>query len=297
MVILDNLSTGHAEAVINGNLIVGDIGDKEALDHVFSTHSIHAVVHFAAFAYVNESVENPAKYYLNNVSKGLVLLEAMIRHNVAKLIFSSTCAVYGEPNEIPLTEEHPLAPVNPYGYTKMVFEQMAMDLARSSGLRPLFLRYFNAAGADPEGELGEDHDPETHLIPLVIDAALGKRENISVFGTDYPTEDGTCIRDYIHINDLIDAHIKALDYLDSSDEPATFNLGNGNGYSVRQVIDTVVKLSGREVSVIDAPRRAGDPAILIGSSAKAQSVLGWRPEYPDLESIVETALNWHTSRL
>ncbi len=295
VVVLDDLSMGHADAVINGKLIVGNIGDREILDHVFSSYSINAVLHFAAYAYVGESVADPAKYYHNNISNGLALLEAMIRHDVLNLVFSSTCAVYGEPNEIPIHEEHPKAPINPYGYTKMVFEQMALDMARSSGLRPVFLRYFNAAGADPDGRFGEDHSPETHLIPLVIDAALGKREAVSIFGADYPTPDGTCIRDYIHIIDLVDAHIKALDYLAQGGEPAAFNLGNGNGYSVKQVIDTVARASGMRVPVVEAARREGDPAILIGSADKAKKVLGWRPRFPKLEPIVETAFHWRRS--
>ncbi len=292
-VVLDNFSYGHKEAVLSGKLVAGDIGDPKVLDEIFSTYSIDAVLHFAAFAYVGESVSDPGKYYNNNVSKGLVLLQSMLRHNVKDLVFSSTCAVYGDPEEIPITENHVKNPVNPYGYTKMVFEQMALDFAKSDGLRPVFLRYFNAAGADPDGKLGEDHDPETHLIPLIIEAALGQRDNITIFGTDYPTEDGSCIRDYIHIFDLADAHIKALDYLKQGGEPAAFNLGNGSGYSVRQVIDIVEKVSGRRVKVVEGDRREGDPPKLVGSAEKAKSVLGWAPQYPDLESIIQTAWRWH----
>ncbi|VAX21772.1 UDP-glucose 4-epimerase [hydrothermal vent metagenome] len=293
VVVVDNLSTGHKKAAAGFKLETGDIGDPDFLDKIFSSYSISAVLHFAASAYVGESVENPAKYYRNNVVNGLNLLTSMLRNDVKDLIFSSTCATYGNPTEIPITENHSQNPVNPYGYTKMVFERMAIDLARSSGLRPVFLRYFNAAGASDDGLIGEDHDPEAHLIPLTIATALGSRGELTIFGDDYPTNDGTCVRDYIHISDLADAHMLALEYLQNGGEPTAFNLGNGEGYSVRQVIETVEKVSGKPVKVKMGARREGDPPALIGSAEKARKVLGWLPKFPDLESIVRTAYKWH----
>lgn len=292
-IIIDDLSTGHEKAILSGQLIKGDIGDAKLLDTIFSSHSIDAVMHFAGSSHVGESVKKPAKYYINNVSKGLELLLAMIRHNVTDLLFSSSAAVYGAPEKTPILEDHPKIPVNPYGYTKMVFEQMALDLARSDGIRPVFLRYFNAAGADPDGRLGEDHDPETHLIPLAIKAALGQRDGITIFGTDYPTDDGTCVRDYIHILDLAEAHIKAFDYLKQGGEPTAFNLGNGSGYSVRQVIELVKKVSGKHIAVTQGPRREGDPPVLTASAGHISRTLGLTPRFADLESIVATAYRWH----
>lgn len=292
VVTMDNLTTGHEEAVLGGGLYVGDVGDEAALDEVFSGNRIDAVIHFAASLLVSESVSNPSKYYRNNVVSGFALLQAMLRHGVNNLVFSSSAAVYGEPDKIPIREDHPTAPINPYGMTKVVFERMAMDLARAYGLRPVFLRYFNAAGADPEGRLGEEHDPETHLVPIVVKAALGQGGPVSVFGDDYPTQDGTCVRDYIHVYDLADAHIRALEYLEKGGAPGAFNLGNGNGYSVTQVIDAVSAVSGVKVPYKIAPRRDGDPAALVASSEKARKVLGIDPKYPDIESIVETTLNW-----
>jgi len=293
---LDNLTTGHKAAVLDGELIIGDLGDREALDRIFTTHAIDAVLHFAASAYVGVSVTDPESYYRNNVAKGLELLSAMVRHNVKNLVFSSTCAVYGEPQKLPLTEDHVKNPVNPYGYTKMVFEQMALDLARAKGLRPVFLRYFNAAGADPEGRLGEDHDPETHLIPLVAQTILGQRENITIFGSDYDTLDGTCVRDYIHILDLAEAHLLALDYLEKGGAPTAFNLGNGSGYSVREVIAMVEKVSGQKAPVVLGNRRAGDPPALVGAAEKARKILGWTQKFGDLDAIVQTAWNWHSKK-
>jgi len=292
-IIIDNLSTGHEKAVKNNKLVKGDIGDSDLLDDIFSSHSIDAVIHFAGSSHVGESVKNPVKYYENNVSKGVTLLSSMIRHNVTDLVFSSSAAVYGAPEKTPILEDHPKNPVNPYGYTKMVFEQMALDLSISSRLRPVFLRYFNAAGADPDGKLGEDHDPETHLVPLAIKAGLRLKDGITIFGTDYPTEDGTCVRDYIHVLDLAEAHIKALEYIKQGGEPTAFNLGNGSGYSVRQVIKLVEKISGDHITVTEGPRRDGDPPVLTSASDRASKTLGLTPKFADLESIVKTAYRWH----
>ncbi|HEB71116.1 MAG TPA: UDP-glucose 4-epimerase GalE [Nitrospirae bacterium] len=292
-IVIDDLSTGHEKAVLSGQLVKGGIGDANLLDTIFSTYSIDAVLHFAGSSYVGESVKEPDKYYKNNVSNGLILLSAMIRNNVRDIVFSSSCAVYGIPEIIPIPEDCPKNPVSPYGFSKMVFERMALDFARSDGLRPVFLRYFNAAGADPDGRLGEDHDPETHLIPLAIKAALGQNQRITIFGADYPTGDGTCVRDYIHILDLAEAHIKAIDYIKQGGEPAAFNLGNGSGYSVRQVIKLVEKISGKRIAVKEGSRRDGDPPVLTASSEHIDKTFGLTPKYPHLESIVETAYRWH----
>lgn len=293
-VVLDNLSYGNRFALKWGEFIEGDLADRELLRDIISSRKIAAVMHFAAFAYVGESVTKPGRYYRNNVANTLNLLEAMRDEGCSNLIFSSTCATYGEPEWTPLTEEHPQRPINPYGRTKLVVEMMLEDFCAAHGLDHMNLRYFNAAGADPEGEIGECHDPETHLIPLVIDAALGRRENIAIFGTDYPTPDGTCIRDYIHVNDLAQAHILALEHLLDGGESRSYNLGNGQGYSVRQVIDEVARVSSRPVPTVEAPRRPGDPAVLVGSSDKIRSELGWEPQLPELSAIVETAWKWHS---
>lgn len=293
VIVIDDLSTGHEKAVLSGQLVKGGIGDANLLDAIFLTHSIDAVLHFAGFSYVGESVKEPGKYYKNNVSNGLTLLSAMIRNNVRDIVFSSSCAVYGIPDIVPIPEDCPKNPVSPYGFSKMVFEQMALDFARSDGLRPVFLRYFNAAGADPDGRLGEDHDPETHIIPLAIKAALGQNQGITIFGVDYPTDDGTCVRDYIHILDLAEAHITAINYLKQGGESAAFNLGNGSGYSVRQVIKLVEKISGKRIVVKEGLRRDGDPPVLTASSEYVSGAFGITPRFPDLESIVETAYRWH----
>jgi len=250
-------------------------------------------MHFAAFTYVGESVQDPQKYYLNNLRNTLNLLESMLEFDVEKLVFSSTCATYGNPTEIPITEEHPQKPINPYGKGKHMVEQILTDYSSAYGLRCASLRYFNAAGADPEGELGERHDPETHLIPLVLDAASGKREDIKIFGTDYPTDDGTCIRDYIHVTDLADAHIKALKYLEDGGKSDVFNLGNGNGFSVKEVIEEARKVTGRKIKATETDRRPGDPPILVGSSKKAREILKWQPKYDELTRIIKTAWEWH----
>lgn len=297
VLVLDNLCYGHAEFVEPHQLQRIDLEDRLGLDTLFKNYpAIEAVIHMAAFAYVGESVSNPALYYRNNVYGTLCLLEAMVANGVKNLVFSSTCATYGEPDWVPLTEDHPQRPINPYGYTKLVIEQMLRDFDRAYGLHSVAFRYFNAAGADPEGRVGEDHNPETHLIPLVLDVALGRRPQITVFGTDYPTADGTCIRDYIHVADLADAHVLGLKYLQGGGTTGAFNLGNGSGFSVRQVIEMAEKVTGQAIPQHFGTRRSGDPAALIGSADRARSILGWNPRYADLESIVTTAWNWHQKR-
>ena len=294
-VVLDNLSRGHRAAVQWGPLVTGEADDPKTLDRVFTSYPIEAVMHFAAFAYVGESVEHPDRYYRNNMAAALGLLEAMVRHKVMRFIFSSTCAIYGEPEAVPIPESHPQAPINPYGWTKKVVEQMLADFRTAYGLESVSLRYFNAAGADPDGEIGEDHDPETHLIPLVLQTALGQRQDIAIFGDDYPTPDGTCIRDYVHVNDLAAAHLTALERLLADQPGGQYNLGNGTGYSVREVIDTARSVTGREIPTRIVPRRPGDPARLIGAADKARRDLGWQPAYPDLTAIIETAWRWHST--
>ncbi|MGE5893483.1 MAG: UDP-glucose 4-epimerase GalE [bacterium] len=294
-VVFDNLVYGHRSFAKWGEFVLGDLADREQIRLCFRRYPIEAVMHFSSFAYVGESVADPAKYYLNNVANTLNLLEAIRESNVKMFIFSSSCAVYGVPREVPIPEVHPRQPVNPYGRTKAMVEDILIDYDLAYGIKHINLRYFNAAGADPEGELGELHDPETHLIPLAIFAALGRREDIKMFGTDYPTEDGTCIRDYIHVSDLADAHILALEHLKKTLTSDSFNLGNGNGHSVREVVDTVKRVSGKDFRVTEARRREGDPPVLVGSSEKARDVLGWVPRYQDLRSIVETAWKWHST--
>lgn len=296
VVVYDNLVYGHPELARWGPLEAGSLGDRKRLQEVFRRYRPEGILHFAAYAYVGESVQEPAKYYRNNVAETLTLLEVMREEKVPSLVFSSSCAVYGHPREIPIPEDHERKPINPYGRSKLMVELMLEDFRGAYGLRFASLRYFNAAGADPEGETGEDHDPETHLIPLVLDAALGRRPHVTVFGTDYPTSDGTCVRDYVHVTDLAQAHWQAYEWLRSGGESLQLNLGNGNGYSVRQVIDTAHRVTGREIPVQEGARRPGDPAELVGSSRRAQELLGWTPEYPDLETIVETAWNWHRKR-
>ncbi len=291
-VVLDNLSMGHREAVQWGPLFEGDMDDQSLLEDLFTTHDIKAVMHFAAFCYVGESVVKPLKYYQNNISATLGLLQGMLAHNVKNLIFSSTCATYGEPNFLPITEKHPQNPINPYGRSKLMMEQIFADLDKADGLQTVCLRYFNAAGADPEGELGEDHDPETHLIPLILETALGQRDELTVFGNDYPSEDGTCVRDYIHITDLAQAHFLSLQHLLQGGKSKQYNLGNGNGSSILDVMHSAGRVTGREIPYRFAARRPGDPAVLIGSSDKAASELGWKPVYADLDVILETAWSW-----
>ncbi|WP_029681800.1 UDP-glucose 4-epimerase GalE [Picosynechococcus sp. NKBG15041c] len=299
VIVLDNLVYGHrdlVESVLKAELIVGDTGDRPLLDQIFADYAIDAVMHFAAYAYVGESVTEPAKYYRNNVMGTLTLLEAMVAAGVKQFVFSSTCATYGEPTEIPIPESHPQNPINPYGMSKLMVEKILWDFDRAYGLRSVMFRYFNAAGADPAGNLGEDHNPETHLIPLILFAALGKRESISIFGTDYPTADGTCIRDYIHVSDLADAHVLGLEYLLQGGSTDAFNLGNGNGFSVQEVIAAARKITGKNIQAIAGDRRPGDPPSLVGSSEKARTILGWQPQYANLELILQHAWHWHQQR-
>lgn len=299
VVILDNLVYGHQDIInsaFDAKLIVGDIGDRSLLDQIFAEHSIQAVMHFAAYAYVGESVQNPAKYYRNNVVGTLTLLEAMLAAEVNKIVFSSTCATYGVPETVPIDENQPQAPINPYGMSKLMVEKLLADFDNAYGLKSVIFRYFNAAGADPDGLLGEDHNPETHLIPLVLLTALGQRESINVFGTDYPTPDGSCIRDYIHVSDLADAHVLGIKYLLNSGDSQIFNLGNGNGFSVKEVIETARTVTGQPIPVEECDRRPGDPPILVGSSEKAQEILGWKPKYSKLQDMIGTAWNWHQKR-
>jgi UDP-glucose 4-epimerase len=291
-IIFDNLQTGHRKASKNVLFIEGDLSDQKKLAKAFQANSIDAVMHFAADCLVGESVQNPLKYFNNNVKNSLKLVEIMEEFKIKKIVFSSSAAVYGEPKEIPVSEKHPCAPTNPYGETKWIFEKVLQAFHDAGKLNFISLRYFNAAGADPEGELGEDHSPETHLIPLVTKAGLDGIP-VPVFGTDYDTPDGTCIRDYIHVIDLANAHLLALRKLEKEKMSGIYNLGNGNGYSVREVIETVKKVTGRKVAAVDSPRRPGDPARLVASSDKIKKELGWIPQYPDLETIVETAWKWH----
>ena len=291
-IIFDNLQTGHRKATTDALLIEGDLSAQERTAEVFQANPIDAVMHFAGDCLVGESVQSPVKYFNNNVKNSLKLIEIIEQFNVRKVVFSSSAAVYGEPKEIPIPEEHPCAPTNPYGETKWIFEKVLQAFHDGGKLDFISLRYFNAAGADPEGDLGEDHSPETHLIPLVIKSALDG-SSVPVYGTDYDTPDGTCIRDYIHVIDLARAHILALGKLDQGKISRIYNLGNGNGYSVREVIETAKKVTGRKVASVDSPRRPGDPARLVASSGKIREELGWNPRFPDLETIVETAYHWH----
>ncbi len=295
-VVLDNLSRGHRWAARWGTFVEADLGDRDAVKRVLLEHRIRAVMHFAAYAYVGESVRFPAAYYRNNVANTLTLLEAMVEVESDLFIFSSTCATYGEPERVPISEDHPQNPINPYGRTKLVVERMLADFGTAYGVRHVNLRYFNAAGADPDGDLGEAHDPETHLIPLVLEVAQGDRPHIAIFGTDYPTPDGTCVRDYIHVADLADAHVLALEHLLGGGESRSYNLGNGQGYSVREVIEGVGRLTGRPIPVLEARRRPGDPAVLVGSSDRIRTELGWAPRYTALDAILETAWRWHRDR-
>jgi UDP-glucose 4-epimerase len=299
VVVLDNLVYGHREIVersLKAELIVGSTDDRPLLDQIFASHDIAAVIHFAAYAYVGESVTDPAKYYRNNVVGTLTLLEAMLAASIKNFVFSSTCATYGVPKTIPIPEDHPQAPINPYGASKLMVERILADFSAAYDLKSVYFRYFNAAGADPDGLTGEDHDPETHLIPLVLLTALGKREAISVFGTDYPTPDGTCIRDYIHVTDLATAHVLGLEYLLKGGSTEVFNLGNGSGFSVKQVIESAEQVTGRSIKVVEGDRRPGDPPALVGSSDKARQVLGWQPQYPDITEILTHAWKWHKQR-
>ncbi|TRY27192.1 UDP-glucose 4-epimerase GalE [Brevibacillus sp. LEMMJ03] len=293
VIVVDNLRTGHERAVLGGTLYRGDIRDRQFLDEVFRAHEIEAVIHFAAKSLVGESVRDPLAYYDNNVIGTHTLVSAMVEHGVRKAVFSSTAAVYGEPERIPIREEDPTVPANPYGETKLAMEKMFRWCDQAYGLKSISLRYFNAAGAHPDAIIGEDHEPESHLIPLVLQVALGQREQIEMFGDDYPTEDGTCIRDYVHVMDLANAHWLALDYLRTHNRSDVFNLGNGTGFSVKQVIDTARKVTGHPIPAKVSPRRAGDPAVLVASADKAKRLLNWHPRCPELETIIESAWNWH----
>ncbi len=292
-VVFDNLVYGHSEAVKWGTLEIGDLADTNRLEEIFLKYDIDAVFHFAAYAYVGESVKNPHKYYNNNVVNTLHLLDAMVKYNVKHIIFSSTCATYGVPEELPVIEEMRQTPINPYGASKLMIERILEDYHRAYELNYCCLRYFNAAGASPEGEIGESHTPETHLIPLILAAAAGDRDNIKVFGTDYPTRDGSCIRDYIHVTDLADAHIKALDYLKNGGKSTSFNLGNCTGSSVLEVIRAAKEITGKDIRAVFEERRRGDPPILVGSAKKAERVLGWKPQYGDIDTILEHAWKWY----
>jgi UDP-glucose 4-epimerase len=299
VVILDNLVYGHqdlVDRVLKVELVVGDTNDRALLDRLFASRRFDAVMHFAAYAYVGESVSHPDKYYRNNVLGTLTLLEAMVAADIKHFVFSSTCATYGVPQEVPIPEDHPQDPINPYGATKLMVERILADFDVAYGLKAVCFRYFNAAGADPQGRIGEDHQPETHLIPLVLMAALGKRESIGIFGTDYPTPDGTCIRDYIHVNDLADAHVLGLKYLMQGGASDRFNLGNGNGFSVKEVIEAARVVTGKPIVAVEHDRRAGDPPALVGSGDKARQILGWNPQYADLTVILQHAWAWHQHR-
>jgi UDP-glucose 4-epimerase len=293
-IVLDNLIKGHEEAVKWGKFVNVDLGDENELKSVFETYDIEAVMHFAAFSSVAESVQEPEKYFKNNYENTRNLLKVMNEFGVKRIIFSSTAALYGIPETVPIKEDAPLQPINPYGESKLMVENLLKDESDFRGLKYVSLRYFNAAGADIDCEIGENHNPESHLIPLVLDAAIGKRDSISIFGDDYNTDDGTCVRDYIHVEDLADAHLKALQYLEEPfNDSNVFNLGNGSGFSVKEVIDTCKKVTGVDFEVKTEGRREGDPDILIADAAKAREILKWEPKYPDLEDIVETAWNWH----
>ena len=294
VVIADSLVTGYKKAIPEkARFYQGDIRDFEFLDNLFQQEKIDAVIHFAAYSLVGESVANPLKYYGNNLYGTKILLEAMVKNNIDKIVFSSTAATYGEPENIPVLESDRTCPTNPYGETKLAVEKMFKWVAEAHGLRYVSMRYFNACGADENGIIGEAHNPESHLIPLILQVPNGKRESISIYGTDYDTPDGTCIRDYIHVTDLAQAHILAVKYLKNGNESNIFNLGNGVGYSVKEVIDKARKVTGHPIPAIETPKRAGDPARLVASSEKARKILGWNPVHDSLEEIISDAWNWH----
>ncbi|GIP20756.1 UDP-glucose 4-epimerase GalE [Paenibacillus sp. J22TS3] len=293
VVVIDNLQSGHKKSLLGGKLYEGDLRDKELLTKVFSENPIDAVIHFAANSLVGESMQKPVKYYDNNVYGTLCLLEAMEQAGVRRIVFSSTAATYGEPEKVPILETDRTEPTNVYGETKLTMERMMKWFDQVLGIKYVSLRYFNAAGAHESGKIGEDHRPESHLIPLILQTALGQRKEIAVFGGDYPTPDGTCIRDYIHVSDLADAHYLAVQYLRNGSDSNIFNLGNGQGFSVQEVIAKVKAVTGVDFPVAVHPRRAGDPAVLVASSEKAQSVLGWKPGRSQLDHIIQSAWDWH----
>ena len=292
--VVDSLVQGHRGAVLESPLVIGDLRNREDVSRLFKEHEIDLVMHFAAYISVGESVREPAKYWDNNTLGAFNLLVAMREYGIKKLVFSSTAAIFGEPQYVPVDEDHPKNPTNPYGDSKLAVDRMLASFDRAYGLKSVCLRYFNAAGADPEGRIGEDHHPEEHLVPLAIQAALGQRPQLKIFGTDYDTEDGTCVRDYIHILDLANAHLLAIKHLQADGESRQYNLGNGKGFSVRQVLDAVSKVGGKQVPFEEAGRRPGDPARLIATSEKIRKDWGWSPKFPELERIVETAWNWHS---
>ncbi len=292
-VVYDNLSCGHREFAKWGHFVFGDLADKDQLRLCFKNYPIDAVMHYCSFCYVGESVDHPAEYYRNNVVNTLNLLDVMVEYGVKYFIFSSTCATYGNPLQIPMTEDHPQQPINPYGKSKLMVEQVLKDFDAAYGIRHVCLRYFNAAGADPEGEIGEWHEPESHLIPLTLQVAAGEREHVQIYGTDYDTPDGTCIRDYIHVNDLAEAHLLALEYIQQGRPSETFNLGNGKGFSVKEVLNEVRRITGKNIVSLETIRRVGDPPILVGSSEKALKILKWQPTLTSLAEIIATAWRWH----
>ena len=293
VVILDNLEKGHKDALLGGKLYIGDLRDKEILNKIFTENDIEAVIDFAAYSLVGESMTEPLKYFNNNVYGTISLLEAMKEHNVKYIVFSSTAATYGEPEYVPILEDSKTIPTNAYGESKLLVEKILNWCDKAYGIKYTTLRYFNAAGAHINGKIGEDHSPETHLIPLILNVALGKRDEILIFGDDYDTKDGSCIRDYIHVSDLASAHSLALKRLMNGGESRIYNLGNGTGFSVKEMIDIARKVTGHEIPAKVAPRRAGDPAILIASSEKAMKELNWKPNFNSVETIIETAWNWH----
>ena len=293
VVVLDNLSRGHRELVPGGEFVTGDMGNAQDLRRVFNQFPIKAVMHFAAHSLVGESVEQPLVYYQNNVANSITLLEEMVAANIRHFIFSSTAAVYGEPVQTPIDEEHPCNPTNPYGATKLAVERLLVDVGQATDLTWSILRYFNAAGADQSGDVGERHQPETHLIPLVLQVATGERTSISIFGDDYPTPDGTCLRDYVHVSDLTQAHLLALEHLLAGGGNSTYNLGNSTGYSVKQIIETARQITGHPIPARIETRRAGDPAVLIADSGNIRRQLGWQPAYEDVSEIIRTAWAWH----
>ncbi len=296
VVVVDNLSSGKASALLGGELIVQDFSDRAFLDHLFRQTQFAGIFHFASQIVVSESMKNPGKYYRDNTAATLTLVEAMRDHKAGPIVFSSTAAVYGEPLHTPIDEEHPLNPVSPYGRSKLMVEQMLADFDNAHQQKYIALRYFNAAGADPQSRIGECHEPETHLIPLVLQAILGTRPALQLFGQDYDTPDGTCIRDYIHVDDLSSAHILAMDYLNNGGHSSVFNLGNGNGYSVNEVIQTAEKVTGGKVPVTYAPRRQGDPARLVADATRSKKLLNWQPKYADLATIIQHAWDWEMAR-
>lgn len=296
VIVLDNLSTGYRELLCGGGeFIHGNMGDGDLLDRIFSKHHVSAVMHFAAYSLVSESVHSPMKYYRNNITETITLIEAAIRHGIHRFIFSSSASVYGDPLKTPMDEDHPCRPKNPYGVSKYCVEQILWDCDQAHGLKSICLRYFNAAGADPSGAIGEMHEPESHLIPLVIKAAL-TGQSVHIYGTDYPTSDGTCIRDYVHVSDLVQAHLLALQALLDNSPSRIYNCGTSNGHSVRQVIDLAAKLIGKPIHTIEANRRPGDPAVLVADARRIKRELNWTPQYEDLERIIATALIWHLGK-